>query len=91
MGLRVEFYGIARQRAGVQHIDLPLTSEQTTLGEVLLRVAQVAPQFSAECLVEGRLHPSLAANLDGETFVADPTAIIRCGQSLLILSADAGG
>jgi hypothetical protein len=49
------------------------------------------PQTAAECLNGGRLHPSLSANLDGETFVTDPAAVVRRGQSLLILSADAGG
>jgi hypothetical protein len=42
-------------------------------------------------VVNGRLHESLAANLGGARFIHDPRTIIRDGQSLLILSADAGG
>jgi hypothetical protein len=91
MALRIEFYGIARQRAGIDHLDLLLTAEQTTLADVLQTLEQIVPQFAAECLHGGRLHPSLAANLDGQAFVTDPGAVVRNGQSLLILSADAGG
>jgi hypothetical protein len=91
MALRVEFYGIARQRAGVDHLDLQLPAGQAPLADVLQAVGHQVPGFAGDCLHDGRLHPSLTANLDGEQFVASPTAIIREGQSLLILSADAGG
>ena len=43
-------------------------------------------------LIDGdRLHPSLAANLNGDQFVCDPATPLAEGDRLLILSADAGG
>jgi molybdopterin converting factor small subunit len=35
--------------------------------------------------------PSLTMNLDGQRFVKDLATPVRDGQSVLILSADAGG
>ena len=91
MALRVEFYGIARQRAGASHVEIDLADGKSTLGEVLMRLATAAKGFGPECLVDSRLGSSLAANLDGQRFISDPATPIRDGQCLLILSADAGG
>lgn len=87
----VEFYGIARQRAGVDRLAVALADPDATLAAVLQSIGEKLPDFAAHCLDRGRLHPSLAANLDGERFVTDPETIVHDGQSLLILSADAGG
>ncbi len=89
MPIRVEFYGIARQRAGVPAVDL--AASDATLNQVLLEVAAQLPAFGQECLASGSLAATLSANLDGERFITDPKTPIRDGQSLLILSADAGG
>jgi molybdopterin converting factor small subunit len=91
MAIRVEFFGIARQRAGVSELCLDLQRAATPLRRVLDEVATRLPELGRELVVEGRLHASLAANLDGARFVHDPATLIRDGQSLLILSADAGG
>jgi molybdopterin converting factor small subunit len=91
MAVRVEFFGIARQRAGTSQLALDLSGEEITFGAVLERLAGALPNFAGECLAGDRLQPSLAANLDGRQFISDPAATIRDGQCLLILSADAGG
>jgi hypothetical protein len=54
-------------------------------------LASKLPEFGRECVSAGKLAPSLTANLDGKRFISDPATSIRDGQSLLILSADAGG
>ena len=91
MAIRVEFFGIARQRAGISELSLDLRQATASLGHVLDQVAARLPELGRVLVVEGRLHPSLTANLDGARFVHDPAILIRDGQSLLILSADAGG
>lgn len=70
-----------------------LELEQTTapFSDVLDKIAARLPALSRELIVEGRLHKSLTANLDGARFIHDPATMIRDSQSLLILSADAGG
>lgn len=91
MAIRVEFYGIARQRAGASELELDADAAESPLESVLDQIVRKLPGFGEESLIEGRLHPALAANLDGERFVSDPATPIRDGQCLLILSADAGG
>jgi molybdopterin converting factor small subunit len=91
MAIRVEFFGIARQRAGVAELTLALPRTEAELGEVLGELAARVPDLGGEWIADGRLHASLTANLDGLRFISDPATVIRDGQSLLILSADAGG
>jgi molybdopterin converting factor small subunit len=90
MAIRVEFFGIARERAGVSELILDLRQSATPLSEVLDEIAARIPALG-ELIVKGRLHQSLTANVNGARFVHDPATMIRNSQSLLILSADAGG
>lgn len=82
----VEFLGIPRQRVGVAEVEI----EAETLGQALGALATRFPAFG-ELLADGRLHPSIAANLNGDAFVSDPATRLAAGDRLLILSADAGG
>ncbi|MCA9153455.1 MAG: MoaD/ThiS family protein [Planctomycetales bacterium] len=91
MSVQVEFYGIARQRAGVASCQIPLTDECTTLGAVLRELATRFPAFGQRCCEQDRLRSDYIANLGGEQFVRDSDTPICQGQTLLILSADAGG
>ena len=91
MAIRVEFYGIARQRAGRSEVTVCLPEAQATLRDVLTTLSIAVPNLSGELLSNGHLHESLTANLDGTCFVSDSATLIRDGQNLLILSADAGG
>jgi molybdopterin converting factor small subunit len=91
MHVRVEFYGIARQRAQRSQLAVELLGQAATVGQVLAEIARIAPDFARECLTHGRLRSELALNLDGERFVSDPGTPISDGQCLLVLSADAGG
>ena len=45
----------------------------------------------AELIADDRLHPSLAASLNGERFISDPRTPLADDDRVLILSADAGG
>lgn len=82
----VEFLGIPRQRVGVAEVEI----EAETLGEALGALAARFPKFG-ELLADGRLLPSIAANLNGDVFVSDPATRLTTADRLLILSADAGG
>ena len=84
--MHVELLGIPRERVGVAALEI----EAHTLGEALRALASRYPPFR-ELLCGGRLHPSIAANLNTDTFVSDPATPLRSDDHLLILSADAGG
>jgi molybdopterin converting factor small subunit len=86
VSVRIEFLGLARERAGVAQLEL----SAETLGEVLRMLAARVPAMRV--LLEGeRLGPAMVANLNGERFVSDARTPLRDSDSLLLLSADAGG
>jgi molybdopterin converting factor small subunit len=84
--MHVEFLGVSRERAGVAEADI----QAETLGRLLGTLAARMPRL-AELITVDRLHPSLAANLNGERFISDPETPLRDEDHVLILSADAGG
>ncbi|MGI8978515.1 MAG: MoaD/ThiS family protein [Pirellulaceae bacterium] len=91
MTLRVEFFGIARQRAGVAHAEIALPERQATLGTAFDHLVAAFPGLAQECIVEGCLRSGFSANIGGERFVSDPATVLTENDCLLILSADAGG
>ena len=84
--MRVEFFGVSRERAGIAERDVTAR----TLGELLGILAAEHPSL-AELLPDNRLHPALAANLNGDRFVRDPRTPLTDTDCVLLLSADAGG
>jgi len=82
----VEFLGIPRERAGIAEVEV----DAGTLRELLVVLASQFPALDELMTADG-LHPSLAANLNGDAFVKDPATSFEAGDRLLILSADVGG
>jgi molybdopterin converting factor small subunit len=84
--MHVEFLGVPRERAGIDELDV----QADTLGRLLGTLASQMPGL-AELIVDDRLHPSLAASLNGDRFISDPETPLRDEDCVLILSSDAGG
>ena len=84
--MRVELLGLPRERAGVSEVHL----EAGTLGQLLMALAVRFPAFS-DLIAADRLQPSITANLNGDRFISDPRTQLGRDDSVLILSADAGG
>ena len=84
--MQVEFFGVPRQRAGISALDM----EAATLGQLLHALAQEIPSLR-ELITVDRLRPGFVANLNGDRFVSDPKTPLGDHDSVLILSADAGG
>ena len=84
--MHVEFLGVSRERAGVAELDV----QADTLGRLLGTLAAEMPGL-AELIAVNRLHPSLAANLNGDRFISDPDTPLADDDRVLILSADVGG
>jgi molybdopterin converting factor small subunit len=84
--MHVEFLGIPRERAGVSEVEV----DAATFAELL---GTLAAQFPAlrELMTPGGLHASVAANLNGDAFISDPSTSFASSDRLIILSADAGG
>jgi molybdopterin converting factor small subunit len=84
--MHVEFFGVSRDRAGVDEIDV----QADTLGRLLGTLAVRMPGLAALIDVD-RLHPSLAASLNGDCFISDPQTPLGEHDRVLIVSSDAGG
>jgi sulfur-carrier protein len=84
--MRVEFFGIPRERAGVDQLEL----QARTLGELLGLLAARFPSLR-ELVQNDSLRSPVLANLNGDRFVSDPATQLNEADCVLILSADAGG
>lgn len=94
MPVTIEFYGIARERVGRDHVDV----ESNSLGEVLSALGAQFPEFARDCLSTNdnesgvkTLNRLFIASLGKDRFISDPQTPLVDGDFLLILSADAGG
>lgn len=87
MQVRVEFFGVVRARAGT----VETTATGPTLGDVLTDLAGRFPGLAEGCIAGNQLRPGFTANLDGDRFVTAPETQLSAGQSVLLLSLDAGG
>ena len=84
--MHVEFLGIPRERAGLSEVVL----DAETLADVLRTLRERFPSL-ADLMTADGLHPSIAANLNGNHFIRDPRTRLADTDRLLILSADVGG
>ena len=91
MNVQIEFYGIPRRRAGTGSVLLETGNAGICLGDVLLQLAQQYPKLADDCFDGQQLQASITANLNGNRFVTDADTQLNPGDSLLIMSADAGG
>jgi hypothetical protein len=83
----VEFFGVPRLRAG--RATLPVRA--ASVRQALAAVAVACPRLEDLLGADGRLVSHYALSLDGQRFVTDLDELLRPGEHLLILSADAGG
>jgi molybdenum cofactor guanylyltransferase len=88
----VELFGTAQLLAKAKTVSLSLPPE-ATLARVLSSLAEKLPMLVGRVIaLEGtRLASGFACNINGLSFVRDPSAKIASGDRILILSADAGG
>jgi len=87
MPVRVEFLGLPRHRTGVAMLEV----RAATLGQAIAQAARLLPQLEEICFQQGRLRPGYLASINGKTFVTDPAVALAEGDTVLVLSADAGG
>jgi molybdopterin converting factor small subunit len=87
MQVAVELFGIPRARAGVAET----SAVGENLGDVLFDLAAKFPRLAETC-IEGRaLRPGFVVNLSADRFVTSPETPLSEGDTVLLLSLDAGG
>ncbi len=84
--MRVEFFGVPRERAGIAEVEL----QAGTIGELFVALASRFPALG-ELMTCDQSRTLVVANLNGHQFVTDPRTELDEGDRVLILSADAGG
>ena len=62
-----------------------------TVGDVLAAVERACPALAGLIQPSGRLASQYLLSVDGREFAADPQHLLKPGERLLLLSADAGG
>jgi molybdopterin converting factor small subunit len=87
MHVTVELFGIPRARAGTA-----ITSAVgETVGDVLADLAERFPRLAETCIDGRELRPGFIVNLSAERFVTSSATPLRAGDTVLLLSLDAGG
>jgi molybdopterin converting factor small subunit len=87
MRVAVELFGIPRSRVGLA----ATTATGSNLGDVLADLARKFPPLAETC-IDGRfLRPGFIVNLSAERFVTSPDTQLNEGDTVLLLSLDAGG
>jgi len=87
MRVAVELFGIPRARAGVAHT----SAVGNDLGDVLADLAARFPRLAESCIDGRTLRAGFVANLECDRFVTAPDTPLSDGDTVLLLSLDAGG
>lgn len=83
--VRVEFYGLARLRAGVAE----LTADAGTVRAALVAAQAACPGLRV--LRDNAVSPEYLVSVGGVRFIANPDEPLAHGDAVLVLGADAGG
>jgi molybdopterin-guanine dinucleotide biosynthesis protein A len=88
----VELFGVARFFAHKREVSLTLPAG-ATIAHVYAALADELPMLVGRVIEpdRARLSEGFACNVNGLDFVRTPTATVASGDSIFILSADAGG
>ena len=86
--MRIELYGIARQRAGLETVEVQASDLRGALRGLAERFPALVPEVIGP---NGLLTLHYLASLNGERFIADPDTPLAADDVLLILGAQAGG
>jgi len=85
--VKLELFGVVRLAAGVEHWSTCASS----LGEALSKLVQRFPDLATGCINGNQLRKGFIANINNERFTTDSDMKLRRGDTILIMSADAGG
>ncbi len=85
--VQVQFLGMPKVHAGCDSLCI----EAETLGDAIDALAELVPGFVERCCDGRTLRTGFLAAIDCRNFTTDPSFPLTPGQTVQILSADAGG
>ena len=89
--IKVEFFGVPRLRAGVAEFFVDVATHQNRLGDVFMEIQRQLPGLATECFADGKIRKEYVVNVSGREFTRSLDRVVSPGDSLLIMSSDAGG
>lgn len=87
MNVSIELYGVARLRAGRDRVRV----SGGTLLAALGALEAACPALAGVLIEDGRLTRHYKVSINGREFVSDPARPLAEGDTLILLSAEAGG
>jgi hypothetical protein len=89
--IQIEFFGVARHRTQVASAVIPVGPEGLSVPQLWNVLSERFPLLLAG--LDATMEPAVlySLNLDGQRFLDRQPATILPGQTVLVLSADAGG
>ena len=85
--ITVELYGVPRLKAGIPSVRVAASQ----VAEALQKLSELCPPLRDAIVTDGLVQPSLRLNLNGERFIDDHSTPLSDGDTLILMSADAGG
>lgn len=82
----VEFFGMARRRAGRPALELRAATVADALAVTMHECPDIGPLLAGDALA-----PQFLASINAGPFLNDLSASLSDGDRVLVLSADAGG
>ena len=83
----MEFFGIVRTRAENEFIEI----EASTVAGAIAGISTRLPDVAGLCFDNGCLKPGYLININGTKFTSHGCRTLRDGDTLLLMSSDAGG
>ena len=91
MLVRIEFFGIARSRAGVPGAELCFPAAPVSLGRLVGELGDRFPQLADAGWATKSVMRHFRVNVNTDRFISEMSDPIHDGDLVLIMSADAGG
>ena len=91
MEITVELFDVSQQGAGTGRVTIEIDADEVCFSDLLRILAERFPALATSCFEGPRLRTGYLASVGGERFVTDPETRLGGGDSLLIMSAAAGG
>lgn len=85
--VQVEFVGLPRAWAGMPGRSV----EASRLADVLACLEAEVPALAGRCIAEGQLRRGFLVSVNGGRFVTDPATPLAPRDTVILLSAEAGG
>ena len=91
MKITVELFDVPRPGADTGRVAIEIDADEVSFSDLLRILAERFPALATTCFEGRRLRTGYLASVGGQRFLTNPDTRLNGGDSLLIMSAAAGG